>query len=46
MENEANEQKSGFLGMLSDTLAASLVKSALTGKLIIRAGEGTIKLPF
>ena len=46
MENEANEQKSGFLGMLLDTLAASLLKSALAGKLIIRAGEGTIEPPL
>ena len=46
MENEANEQKSGFLGMLLDTLAASLLKSASAGKLIIRAGEGTIEPPL
>ena len=40
-KNEAKEQKRGFLGMLLDTLAASLLGDLLTGKGTIRAGEGT-----
>ena len=32
--------------MILDTLAASLLKSALGVKLIIRAGEGTIQSPL
>ena len=40
-KNEAKEQKRGFLGMLLDTLAASLLGDLLKGT--IRAGEGTIR---
>ena len=38
-----NQKKGGFTWMLLDTLAASLLKSALSGKRVIRAGEGVIK---
>ena len=42
IENEAKEQKGGFLWMLLGTLDASLLGNLLTGKSTIRAGEGTI----
>ena len=41
--NETKEQKGGLLSMLLGTLAASMLGSALTGRGVIRAGEGTIK---
>ena len=37
---ESKEQKGGFLGMLLDTLGASLWGNLLTGKGIYRAGKG------
>ena len=37
--NEAKEQKGGFLGMLSGTLGASLLRNLLTGKGTIITGE-------
>ena len=40
IENEATEQKGGFLGMLLDTLVASLLENMLAGKGVIQAGEG------
>ena len=43
IKNEAKEQKGGFLGILSDTLGNSLLENLLTGKVTIRAGEGTIR---
>ena len=43
IQNEAKEQKGGFLGMLLDILGASLVGNVLTGKDAIRAGEGAIR---
>ena len=43
IKNEAKEQKGGFLGMLLGTLGASLLGKLLTGKVTIRAGEGTIR---
>ena len=42
IKHEAKEQKEGFLRMLLETLAASLLGSALTGRGVIRAGEGKI----
>ena len=42
IKHEAKEQKEGFLRMLLETLAASLLGSALTGRGVISAGEGTI----
>ena len=42
-ENEAKEQKGGFLSMLLGTLGASLLGNLLTGKGIVRAGSGNNK---
>ena len=48
IQNEAKEQRRGFLSMLLGTLTASLLGYLLTKKLsvkgVIRAGEGVIKL--
>ena len=52
IENEIKEQRGGFLSMLLGTLGASLLGNLLTGKGIVRAGEGSKKkqlnllLPF
>ena len=43
IKNETKGQKGEFLLMLLGTLAASVVGSALTGRKVIRAGEGTIR---
>ena len=43
IKNEAKEQKSGLLSILLGTLGASLSGNLLTGKGVMRAGEGTIK---
>ena len=43
IENKAKWQRLGFLGMLLGILGASLLGSALTGRGVIRAGEGTIR---
>ena len=40
VQNEASEQKGGFLSMLLGTLGASLLGNLLTGKGIYRAGKG------
>ena len=40
IENEIKEQRGGFLSMLLRTLGASLLGNLLTGKGIIREGEG------
>ena len=40
---EIKEQKGEFLPMLLVTLAASLLRSALAGKRVINADEGTIR---
>ena len=42
IQNEAKEQKVGFLSMLLGTLGASSLENLLTGKDTIRASEGTI----
>ena len=39
IKNEAKEQKGGFLPMLSEILAASILGNALTGKALIRASQ-------
>ena len=44
IKNEAKEQKGGFLPLLLVTLTASVLGSVLTGRGVIRAGEGTIRL--
>ena len=47
VKSEVKEQKGGFLSMLLGTLGASLLGDLLTkhlsGKGVIRAGEGTIR---
>ena len=44
IQNEATEQKGGFIGILLSTLASSLLGSALAaGRGVVRAGEGSIK---
>ena len=42
-KNEAKEQKWRLLGMLLDTIGASLLGNILAGKGIIRASEGTVR---
>ena len=42
-KNETKEQKGGFILMLLGTLAASILGNALTGKGVIRVGEGVIR---
>ena len=42
IENEIKEQRGGFLSMLLGTLGASLLGNLLTGKGMMRAGEGKI----
>ena len=39
IKNETKEQKGGFLPMLLGTLVASVLRSALTGKGVLRRGE-------
>ena len=43
IENEAKEQKGGFLSMLIGALGASLLGNLLTVKGSTRAGEGTFR---
>ena len=43
VENEAKEQKGGFLGILAATLGASLFGSTLLGKKVIRVGDRVIR---
>ena len=47
IQNEAKEQRGGFLSMLLGTLGASflgdLLTKKLSGKGVIRAGEGTTR---
>ena len=40
IHNEAKEQKGGFFSMLVGTLDASLLGNVLSGKVVIRAGDG------
>ena len=50
IQNEAKEQKGGFLSMLLGTLGASLLGNLLTKKLsgkgVIRAGKGAIRAGY
>ena len=50
IQNEAKEQRGGFLSMLLGTLGATLLGDLLTknlsGKGIIRAGEGVIRAGY
>ena len=43
IENETKEQRGGFLSMLLGTLGASLLSNLLTGKGMMRAGEGIVR---
>ena len=50
IQHESKEQRGGFLGMLLGTLGASLLgdvlSKGLSGKGVIRAGEGTISAGY
>ena len=46
IQNEAKEQKGGFLSMLLGTLGASLLGNILAGKGINRAGEGIVRAGY
>ena len=46
IQNEAKEQRGGFLSMLLGTLGASLLGNILAGKGINRAGEGVIRAGY
>ena len=50
IQNEAKQQRGGFLSMLLGTLGASLLgdilSKGLSGKGVIRAGEGTIRAGY
>ena len=43
IKNEVKKQKGRFFSMLLGTLGASLLGNLLTGKGVMRAGEGTIR---
>ena len=45
-QNEAKEQKGGFLSMLLGTIGTSLLGNILAGKGINRAGEGRIRAGY
>ena len=50
IQHEAKKQRGGFLSMLLGTLGASLLgdilSKGLSGKGLIRAGEGTIRADY
>ena len=46
VQNEAKEQKWGFLSMLLGTVDANLLGNILAGKGINRAGEGVIRAGY
>ena len=46
IQNKAKEQNGGFLSMLLDTLAASLLGNMLAGKGISRARYGIIRAGY
>ena len=46
IKDEAKEQRGRFLSMLLGTLGASLLSNMLTGKGVIRAGEGTARVGY
>ena len=45
-QNEAKEQKGGFLSMLLGTLGASLLGNILAGRGINRVGEGVLRTGY
>ena len=42
-EDQAKEQKGGFLNIILDTLSAGLLANLMEGKRVIRDGEGTVR---
>ena len=50
IQHEAKEERGGFLSMLLGTLGASLlgdvISKGLSGKSVIRAGEGTVRAGY
>ena len=46
IQNEAKEQRRGFLSMLSGTLGTSLLVNILTGKGINRTREGVVRAGY
>ena len=46
IQNEAKEQRGGFLSMLLGTLGASLLGNILAGRKINRSGEGVIRAGY
>ena len=46
VRNEVKEQRGGFLSMLLGTLGASLLGNMLAGRVVIRAGERTIRVSY
>ena len=46
IENEAKEQKGGFLSMLIGTLGTRLLGDVSFGKGFIKAGEGTTRVGY
>ena len=46
IQNEANEQRGGFLSMLLGTLGASLLGNILAGKGINRTGEEIVRADY
>ena len=46
IQNEAKEQKSGFLGMFLGTLGTSLLGTMLKGRGLNRAGDGIIRTAY
>ena len=46
IKDEAKEQKGGFLSMLLGTLGASLSGNMLIDKVVMRVGEGTLRVGY
>ena len=46
IQNEAKEQKGGFLSMLLGTLGASLLGNILAGKEMNKNGEGIVRAGY
>ena len=46
IKSESKKQRGGFLFMLLSTLGANLLNNMLTGKGLIRAGQGTAKVGY
>ena len=46
IENEAKEQKGGFLSISLGTLQVSILGNMLAGKRVTRAGGGTVRVGY